>query len=184
MCLFRHKTPHEALWVRVERCPPRCQHGTRLKPSAPLACPCLCKCQTRGKFLFQTLVSSLVVVILTSPQVSSWVDQRMWSRVFVFRDSVNHLLEENQRYLSQLTSLLQETTEEKSESIMVSAFCRFIMKLCIWSWPHILAAVTLCFFLSHRFKTGAGLNTNPWLLNHNVCRVMVNFVTGSNKSFF
>uniref|UniRef100_A0A8C2K4G2 Inhibitor of nuclear factor kappa-B kinase subunit alpha n=1 Tax=Cyprinus carpio TaxID=7962 RepID=A0A8C2K4G2_CYPCA len=37
-------------------------------------------------------------------------------------ESVNHLLEENQRYLSQLTSLLQETTEEKSESIMVSAF--------------------------------------------------------------
>uniref|UniRef100_A0A8C1WN74 Inhibitor of nuclear factor kappa-B kinase subunit alpha n=1 Tax=Cyprinus carpio TaxID=7962 RepID=A0A8C1WN74_CYPCA len=34
----------------------------------------------------------------------------------------NDLLEENQRYLSQLTSLLQETTEEKSESIMVSAF--------------------------------------------------------------
>uniref|UniRef100_A0A8C1MT03 Inhibitor of nuclear factor kappa-B kinase subunit alpha n=1 Tax=Cyprinus carpio TaxID=7962 RepID=A0A8C1MT03_CYPCA len=42
--------------------------------------------------------------------------------LFVFRESVNHLLEENQRYLSQLTSLLQETTEEKSESIMVSAF--------------------------------------------------------------
>lgn len=39
-------------------------------------------------------------------------------------DSVNHLLEENQRYLSQLTSLLQETTEEKSESIMVQD----------WSW--------------------------------------------------
>uniref|UniRef100_A0A8C1ZCE7 Inhibitor of nuclear factor kappa-B kinase subunit alpha n=1 Tax=Cyprinus carpio TaxID=7962 RepID=A0A8C1ZCE7_CYPCA len=37
-------------------------------------------------------------------------------------ESVNDLLEENQRYLSQLTSLLQETTEEKSESIMVSAF--------------------------------------------------------------
>uniref|UniRef100_A0A671PL33 Inhibitor of nuclear factor kappa-B kinase subunit alpha n=1 Tax=Sinocyclocheilus anshuiensis TaxID=1608454 RepID=A0A671PL33_9TELE len=33
-------------------------------------------------------------------------------------DSINHLLEENQRYLSQLTSLLQETTEEKSESIV------------------------------------------------------------------
>uniref|UniRef100_A0A673M9Z7 Inhibitor of nuclear factor kappa-B kinase subunit alpha n=1 Tax=Sinocyclocheilus rhinocerous TaxID=307959 RepID=A0A673M9Z7_9TELE len=48
--------------------------------------------------------------------------------LFVFRDSVNHLLEENQRYLSQLTSLLQETTEEKSESIMVSTYCRFIMK--------------------------------------------------------
>uniref|UniRef100_A0A673MCE5 Inhibitor of nuclear factor kappa-B kinase subunit alpha n=1 Tax=Sinocyclocheilus rhinocerous TaxID=307959 RepID=A0A673MCE5_9TELE len=44
------------------------------------------------------------------------------------QDSVNHLLEENQRYLSQLTSLLQETTEEKSESIMVSTYCRFIMK--------------------------------------------------------
>uniref|UniRef100_A0A8C1ACJ2 Inhibitor of nuclear factor kappa-B kinase subunit alpha n=1 Tax=Cyprinus carpio carpio TaxID=630221 RepID=A0A8C1ACJ2_CYPCA len=42
--------------------------------------------------------------------------------LFVFRESVNHLLEENQRYLSQLTSLLQETSEEKSESIMVSAF--------------------------------------------------------------
>uniref|UniRef100_A0A672NM18 Inhibitor of nuclear factor kappa-B kinase subunit alpha n=1 Tax=Sinocyclocheilus grahami TaxID=75366 RepID=A0A672NM18_SINGR len=37
---------------------------------------------------------------------------------------VNHLLEENQRYLSQLTSLLQETTEEKSESIMAQD----------WSW--------------------------------------------------
>ncbi|XP_072534279.1 inhibitor of nuclear factor kappa-B kinase subunit alpha isoform X1 [Salminus brasiliensis] len=33
-------------------------------------------------------------------------------------ETVNHLLEENQRYLSQLTSLLQETTDEKSESIM------------------------------------------------------------------
>ncbi|KAL6487067.1 hypothetical protein MHYP_G00036930 [Metynnis hypsauchen] len=33
-------------------------------------------------------------------------------------ETVNHLLEENQKYLSQLTSLLQETTEEKSESIM------------------------------------------------------------------
>ncbi|XP_030626745.1 inhibitor of nuclear factor kappa-B kinase subunit alpha [Chanos chanos] len=33
-------------------------------------------------------------------------------------ESVNHLLEENQRYLTQLTSLLQETTEEKSESVM------------------------------------------------------------------
>uniref|UniRef100_A0A8C1R1G7 Inhibitor of nuclear factor kappa-B kinase subunit alpha n=1 Tax=Cyprinus carpio TaxID=7962 RepID=A0A8C1R1G7_CYPCA len=42
----------------------------------------------------------------------------LMSRVQIF----NHLLEENQRYLSQLTSLLQETTEEKSESIMVSAF--------------------------------------------------------------
>lgn len=39
-------------------------------------------------------------------------------------DSVNHLLEENQRYLSQLTSLLQETTEEKSESIIAQD----------WSW--------------------------------------------------
>ncbi|XP_056326627.1 inhibitor of nuclear factor kappa-B kinase subunit alpha [Danio aesculapii] len=39
-------------------------------------------------------------------------------------DSVNHLLEENQRYLTQLTSLLQETTEEKSESIMAQD----------WSW--------------------------------------------------
>uniref|UniRef100_A0A8C1WNP8 Inhibitor of nuclear factor kappa-B kinase subunit alpha n=1 Tax=Cyprinus carpio TaxID=7962 RepID=A0A8C1WNP8_CYPCA len=38
--------------------------------------------------------------------------------------SVNDLLEENQRYLSQLTSLLQETTEEKSESIMAQD----------WSW--------------------------------------------------
>ncbi|KAG9275433.1 inhibitor of nuclear factor kappa-B kinase subunit alpha [Astyanax mexicanus] len=33
-------------------------------------------------------------------------------------ETVNHLLEENQRYLSQLTSLLQETSDEKSESIM------------------------------------------------------------------
>ncbi|KTF84317.1 hypothetical protein cypCar_00028412 [Cyprinus carpio] len=39
-------------------------------------------------------------------------------------NSVNHLLEENQRYLSQLTSLLQETTEEKSESVMAQD----------WSW--------------------------------------------------
>ncbi|XP_056617137.1 inhibitor of nuclear factor kappa-B kinase subunit alpha [Triplophysa dalaica] len=39
-------------------------------------------------------------------------------------ESVNHLLEENQRYLSQLTSLLQETPEEKSESIMAQD----------WSW--------------------------------------------------
>uniref|UniRef100_A0A8C1ZIF7 Inhibitor of nuclear factor kappa-B kinase subunit alpha n=1 Tax=Cyprinus carpio TaxID=7962 RepID=A0A8C1ZIF7_CYPCA len=44
--------------------------------------------------------------------------------LFVFRNSVNHLLEENQRYLSQLTSLLQETTEEKSESVMAQD----------WSW--------------------------------------------------
>uniref|UniRef100_A0A673JT87 Inhibitor of nuclear factor kappa-B kinase subunit alpha n=1 Tax=Sinocyclocheilus rhinocerous TaxID=307959 RepID=A0A673JT87_9TELE len=108
--------------------------------------------------------------------------------LFVFRDSVNHLLEENQRYLSQLTSLLQETTEEKSESIMVSAFCRFIMKfieiLYMIMTAHICCCNTHCFFLSHRLKTGAGLNTKPWLLNHNVCRVMVNSVTGSNKSFF
>uniref|UniRef100_A0A673JHU1 Inhibitor of nuclear factor kappa-B kinase subunit alpha n=1 Tax=Sinocyclocheilus rhinocerous TaxID=307959 RepID=A0A673JHU1_9TELE len=100
----------------------------------------------------------------------------------------NHLLEENQRYLSQLTSLLQETTEEKSESIMVSAFCRFIMKfieiLYMIMTAHICCCNTHCFFLSHRLKTGAGLNTKPWLLNHNVCRVMVNSVTGSNKSFF
>ncbi|XP_007252321.2 inhibitor of nuclear factor kappa-B kinase subunit alpha [Astyanax mexicanus] len=33
-------------------------------------------------------------------------------------ETVSHLLEENQRYLSQLTSLLQETSDEKSESIM------------------------------------------------------------------
>ncbi|KAA0717953.1 Inhibitor of nuclear factor kappa-B kinase subunit alpha [Triplophysa tibetana] len=39
-------------------------------------------------------------------------------------ESVNHLLEENQRYLSQLTSLLQEPPEEKSESIMAQD----------WSW--------------------------------------------------
>uniref|UniRef100_A0A673JI57 Inhibitor of nuclear factor kappa-B kinase subunit alpha n=1 Tax=Sinocyclocheilus rhinocerous TaxID=307959 RepID=A0A673JI57_9TELE len=112
----------------------------------------------------------------------------LMSQVFVFRDSVNHLLEENQRYLSQLTSLLQETTEEKSESIMVSAFCRFIMKfieiLYMIMTAHICCCNTHCFFLSHRLKTGAGLNTKPWLLNHNVCRVMVNSVTGSNKSFF
>ncbi len=129
MCLFRHKTPHEALLVRVERCPPHCQHGTRLKPSAPLACPCLCKCHTRGKFLFKALVSGLLIVILTPPhrfqvELISVCDHKC----LFCRDSVNHLLEENQRYLSQLTSLLQETTEEKSESIIVSAFCRFIMK--------------------------------------------------------
>lgn len=35
-------------------------------------------------------------------------------------ETVNHLLEDNQKYLSQLTSLVQETTEEKSESVMVS----------------------------------------------------------------
>lgn len=46
--------------------------------------------------------------------------------LFVFSDSVNNLLEENQRYLSQLTGLLQETTEEKSESIMVNAFMQFL----------------------------------------------------------
>jgi len=46
--------------------------------------------------------------------------------LFVFSDSVNHLLEENQRYLSQLTSLLQETTGEKSESIMASTFVQFL----------------------------------------------------------
>uniref|UniRef100_A0A672NN40 Inhibitor of nuclear factor kappa-B kinase subunit alpha n=1 Tax=Sinocyclocheilus grahami TaxID=75366 RepID=A0A672NN40_SINGR len=101
--------------------------------------------------------------------------------LFVFRDSVNHLLEENQRYLSQLTSLLQETTEEKSESIMVSAFCRFIMKfieiLYMIMTAHICCSNTCCFFLSHRLKTGAGLNMNPWLLNHSVCRVLVNSVT-------
>ncbi|TRY99580.1 hypothetical protein DNTS_032889 [Danionella cerebrum] len=39
-------------------------------------------------------------------------------------EAVNHLLEENQRYLSQLTSLLQETTEETPESIMAQD----------WSW--------------------------------------------------
>ncbi|XP_065152805.1 inhibitor of nuclear factor kappa-B kinase subunit alpha [Paramisgurnus dabryanus] len=39
-------------------------------------------------------------------------------------ESVNHLLEENQRYLSQLTSLLQEASDEKSESIMTQD----------WSW--------------------------------------------------
>ncbi|KAF4090451.1 hypothetical protein AMELA_G00051950 [Ameiurus melas] len=33
-------------------------------------------------------------------------------------ETLNQLLEENQKYLSQLTSLLQETVEEKSESIM------------------------------------------------------------------
>lgn len=38
----------------------------------------------------------------------------------VYSETVN-LLEENQKYLSQLTSLLQETAEEKSESIMVSS---------------------------------------------------------------
>uniref|UniRef100_A0A671NSG4 Inhibitor of nuclear factor kappa-B kinase subunit alpha n=1 Tax=Sinocyclocheilus anshuiensis TaxID=1608454 RepID=A0A671NSG4_9TELE len=101
--------------------------------------------------------------------------------LFVFRDSVNHLLEENQRYLSQLTSLLQETTEEKSESIMVSAFCRFIMKfieiLYMIMTAHICCSNPRCFFLSHRLKTGAGLNMNPWLLNHSVCRVLVNSVT-------
>uniref|UniRef100_A0A672L2G6 Inhibitor of nuclear factor kappa-B kinase subunit alpha n=1 Tax=Sinocyclocheilus grahami TaxID=75366 RepID=A0A672L2G6_SINGR len=73
--------------------------------------------------------------------------------VFVFRDSVNHLLEENQRYLSQLTSLLQETTEEKSESIMVSAFCRFIMKfieiLYMIMTAHICCCNTHCFFFFH-----------------------------------
>jgi len=53
----------------------------------------------------------------------------LYMLLFVFSDSVNHLLEENQRYLSQLTSLLQETTEEKSESIMASTFMKkFIMK--------------------------------------------------------
>lgn len=34
--------------------------------------------------------------------------------------------------------------------------------------------------LPHRLKTGAGLNMNPWLLNHSGCRVMVYAVTGSN----
>ncbi|KAG5266225.1 hypothetical protein AALO_G00228570 [Alosa alosa] len=39
-------------------------------------------------------------------------------------ESVQNLLEENQRYLSQLTSLLQETTDDKTESIMEQD----------WSW--------------------------------------------------
>lgn len=34
-------------------------------------------------------------------------------------DSVHHLLEENQRYLSQLTSLLQDTTQEMEHSVVV-----------------------------------------------------------------
>lgn len=134
--VFRHKTPHEALWVRVERCPPHCRHGTRPKPSAPLAYPCPCKYHTRGKFLFQSLVSCLLVVIVTrhprfqapvAESISVFDGERLfYMLLFVFRDSVNNLLEENQRYLSQLTSLLQETTEEKSESIMVSAFMQFL----------------------------------------------------------
>uniref|UniRef100_A0A8C9VKU9 Inhibitor of nuclear factor kappa-B kinase subunit alpha n=1 Tax=Scleropages formosus TaxID=113540 RepID=A0A8C9VKU9_SCLFO len=37
-----------------------------------------------------------------------------------FHDAVSHLLEENQKYLSQLTSLLQETSEEQSKSMVVS----------------------------------------------------------------
>lgn len=98
-------------------------------------------------------MSSLLVVILrTPPMFQTSVSELIsvcnhkylfFMLLFVFRDSVNHLLEENQRYLSQLTSLLQETTEEKSESIMVSAFCRFIMKFIEF------AAMTLTAFVFH-----------------------------------
>lgn len=38
---------------------------------------------------------------------------------FSFSESVHHLLDENQRFLSQLTSLLQDTTQEMEHSIMV-----------------------------------------------------------------
>lgn len=51
--------------------------------------------------------------------------------------------------MSQLTSLLQETTEEKSESIIVSAYCRFIMKfkeiLYMIMTAHICCSNTLFF---------------------------------------
>ena len=36
-----------------------------------------------------------------------------------FSESVHQLLDENQRYLSQLTSLLQDTTQEMEHSVMV-----------------------------------------------------------------
>lgn len=41
------------------------------------------------------------------------------SSFFSFSESVHHLLDENQRFLSQLTSLLQDTTQEMEHSIMV-----------------------------------------------------------------
>lgn len=39
----------------------------------------------------------------------------------VFSDAAPRLLQENQRYLSQLTSLMQEATDEQSKSIVVSS---------------------------------------------------------------
>lgn len=38
---------------------------------------------------------------------------------FFFSESVCQLLDENQRYLSQLTSLLQDATQEMKQSVMV-----------------------------------------------------------------
>lgn len=39
----------------------------------------------------------------------------------VFSDAAPRLLQENQRYLSQLTSLMQEAADEQSKSIVVSS---------------------------------------------------------------
>lgn len=44
-----------------------------------------------------------------------------------FSDAAPRLLQENQKYLSQLTSLMQEAADEQAKSIVVSVQCLFYL---------------------------------------------------------
>lgn len=54
-----------------------------------------------------------------------------------FSDAAPRLLQENERYLCQLTSLMQEATDEQTKSIVVSS----LMSKCL----HIITSLSLVF---------------------------------------
>lgn len=75
-----------------------------------------------------------------------------------FSDAAPRLLQENQRYISQLTSLMQEAADEQTKSIVVSVAMKAWR--CFPLTPCDVSVLPLS-----RTKTGAGRNTKRYRLN-------------------
>uniref|UniRef100_A0A667WZ75 Inhibitor of nuclear factor kappa-B kinase subunit alpha n=1 Tax=Myripristis murdjan TaxID=586833 RepID=A0A667WZ75_9TELE len=73
---------------------------------------------------FWYLLKIVCLTIITLVQNFVW-----WP----FSESVHQLLEENQRYLTQLTSLLQDTTQEMEHSVMVQHVC-VCEEVCVFAY--------------------------------------------------
>uniref|UniRef100_A0A669CM06 Inhibitor of nuclear factor kappa-B kinase subunit alpha n=1 Tax=Oreochromis niloticus TaxID=8128 RepID=A0A669CM06_ORENI len=78
-----------------------------------------------------TTAETVVMQMQVSRQREFWYLLKIACSVFSFSETVHQLLDENQRYLSQLTSLLQDATQEMEHSIMVWQRCVFMFSSCI-----------------------------------------------------